>query len=149
MPVFKGSPYSITKRRVPKLIPVFGSQPAGDVRVINPAVGCHYFPPGPQLPPQPLRGPVPILLLGERRHNGYEQFAYDCYPIASRLRFEPGPFCACVQHANHSACICLQQCRLVQQRRLVPEKNILPDSGGCSPPAPQLIRLCLARSRVV
>jgi len=31
MPVFKGSPYSITKRRVPKLIPVFGSQPAGDV----------------------------------------------------------------------------------------------------------------------
>ena len=26
-----------------------------------------------------------------------------CYPIASRLRFEPGPFCAWVQHANHSA----------------------------------------------
>ena len=26
-----GSPYSITERRVPKLIPVFGSQPAGDV----------------------------------------------------------------------------------------------------------------------
>ena len=24
--------------------------------VINPAVGCHYFPPGLQLPPQPLRG---------------------------------------------------------------------------------------------
>jgi len=27
----KGSPYSITKRRVPELIPVLGSQPAGDV----------------------------------------------------------------------------------------------------------------------
>ena len=27
----KGSPYSITERRVPELIPVFGSQPAGDV----------------------------------------------------------------------------------------------------------------------
>jgi len=27
----KGSPYSITERRVPKLIPVFSSQPAGDV----------------------------------------------------------------------------------------------------------------------
>ena len=27
----KGSPYSITERRVPKLIPVLGSQPAGDV----------------------------------------------------------------------------------------------------------------------
>ena len=27
----KGSPYSITERRVPELIPVRGSQPAGDV----------------------------------------------------------------------------------------------------------------------
>ena len=27
----KGSPYSITERRVPELIPVSGSQPAGDV----------------------------------------------------------------------------------------------------------------------
>jgi len=27
----KGSPYSITERTVPKLIPVLGSQPAGDV----------------------------------------------------------------------------------------------------------------------
>ena len=27
----KGSPYSINGRRVPELIPVFGSQPAGDV----------------------------------------------------------------------------------------------------------------------
>jgi len=43
--------------------------------VINPAVGCHYFPPGLQLPSQPLRGLFPILLLGEQRHNGCEQFA--------------------------------------------------------------------------
>jgi len=43
--------------------------------VINTAVGCHYFPPGLQLPPQPLSGPLPILLLGEQRHNGCEQFA--------------------------------------------------------------------------
>jgi len=28
----KGSPYSITERRVPELIPVLGSQPARDVR---------------------------------------------------------------------------------------------------------------------
>ena len=27
----KGSPYSITERRVPELIPVLGSQPTGDV----------------------------------------------------------------------------------------------------------------------
>ena len=36
--------------------------------VINPAVGCHYFPPGLQLPLQPLRGLLPILLLSEQRH---------------------------------------------------------------------------------
>jgi len=46
----KGNPYSIAERRVLEPIPVFGSQPAGDV--INPAVGCHYFPPGPQSPSQ-------------------------------------------------------------------------------------------------
>jgi len=71
--------------------------------VINQAVGCHYFPPRLQLPPQPLRGLLPVLLLGEQRHCGCEQFAWDCYPTASRLRFEPTRFCAWVQHANHSA----------------------------------------------
>ena len=48
--------------------------------VIRKAVGCHYFPPGLQLPPQPLRGLLPVFLHGEQRHNGCEQFA-------SRLRF--------------------------------------------------------------
>ena len=43
--------------------------------VINPPVGCHYLPPGSQLPSQPLRGLLPISLLGEQRHNGCEQFA--------------------------------------------------------------------------
>jgi len=43
-------------------------------RVINPAVGCHYFPPGPQLPSQPLRGLLPFSLLGKQRHDGCEQF---------------------------------------------------------------------------
>jgi len=70
---------------------------------INPAVGCNYFPPGLQLPPQPLRWLLPILLFDEQRHNGCDQFAYDCYPTASRLRFEPRPCCAWVQHSNHSA----------------------------------------------
>ena len=70
----KSSPYSITERRVPELIPVLGSQPAGDVSH-KPGVGCHYFPPCLQLPPQPLRGLLPISLLGEQRHNGCEQFA--------------------------------------------------------------------------
>ena len=70
----KGSPCSITERRVPELIPVLGSQPAGEVSH-KPGVGCHYFPPGLQLPPQPLRGLLPILLLNEQRHKGCEQFA--------------------------------------------------------------------------
>jgi len=38
--VGKGSPHSITERRVPQLIPVLGSQPASDV--------CHK--PGGRLP---------------------------------------------------------------------------------------------------
>ena len=44
-------------------------------RVINPALGCQYFPPRPQLPQQPLRGLLSVLLLGEQRHDGCEQFA--------------------------------------------------------------------------
>ena len=48
----KGSPYSITERRVPELIPVLGSQPAGDVShkpgsrlpllSARPAVDAHH-----------------------------------------------------------------------------------------------------------
>ena len=35
----KGSPYSVTERRVPELIPVLGSQPASDARLsARPAV---------------------------------------------------------------------------------------------------------------
>jgi len=57
---------------VPELIPVLGSQrvshkPGG--------IGCHYFPPGLQLPAQPLTGLLPVSLLGEQRHDGCEQFA--------------------------------------------------------------------------
>jgi len=70
----KGSPYSITERRVPELIQVLGSQPAGDVSH-KPGGRLHYFLPGPQLPWQPLRGLLPISLLGEQRHDGCEQFA--------------------------------------------------------------------------
>jgi len=64
VPNGKGSPYSITERTVLELISVLGSQPVGDA-VINLAVGCHYFLPGLQLPSQPLRGLLPMSLLGE------------------------------------------------------------------------------------
>jgi len=69
----KGSPYWTAERRVPELIPVLGSQPAGDV--------SHK--PGGRLPllsarpavTFPAHGAVPISLLGEQRHDGCEQFA--------------------------------------------------------------------------
>jgi len=77
--VGKGSPYSITERMVPELIPVHCSQPAGDVShkpggrlPITFRQACSYPPPA---GPQPLRGLLLILLLGERRHDGCEQFA--------------------------------------------------------------------------
>ena len=73
--VKKGSPYMITKRRVPELIPVLGSQPAGDVSHKPGGRLPYYFPPGLQLPPQPLRVLLSVLLLGEQRHDGCEQFA--------------------------------------------------------------------------
>ena len=73
---------------VPELIPVLGSQPVCEVSHKPGGIGCHYFPPGLQLPPQPLRGLLPI----EQRHDGCEQFA--CCTTASRLPIEPGPYCA-------------------------------------------------------
>ena len=60
----KGSPYSITERRVPELIPVLSSQPTGDVSR-KPGGRLPLLSARPQLPPQPLRRLLPILLLGE------------------------------------------------------------------------------------
>jgi len=56
----KASPYSIIERMVLELIPVLGSQPAGDVSH-KPGGRLPLFPPGLQLPPQPLRGLLPIF----------------------------------------------------------------------------------------
>ena len=71
----KGRPYSIAGRRVPELIPVLVSQPAGDVSH-KPGGRLPLLPTKPAVtPPQPLRGLIPISLLGEQRHNGCEQFA--------------------------------------------------------------------------
>ena len=71
----KGRPYSITQRRVREPIPVLGSQPAGDVSHKPGGRAAITFRQGLQLPPQPLRGLLPISLLGEQRHDGCEQFA--------------------------------------------------------------------------
>ena len=64
-----------TERRVPELIPVLGSQSAGDVSH-KPGGRLPLLSTRPAgLPPQPLRGLLPISLLGEQRHDGCEQFA--------------------------------------------------------------------------
>jgi len=72
--VKKGSPYSNTQHRVPELIPVLGSQPAGDVSH-KPGGRLPSLSARPAVTQQPLRGMLPILLLGEQGHNGCEQFA--------------------------------------------------------------------------
>jgi len=70
----KGSPYSITQHRVLELILVLGSQPEGDVSH-KPGGMLPLLSTRRQLPSQPLRELLSILLLGEQRHNGCEQFA--------------------------------------------------------------------------
>jgi len=56
-------------------IPVLGSQRAGDVSH-KPGGRLPLLSAGPAVTPaKPLRGLLPVLLLGEQRHNGCEQFA--------------------------------------------------------------------------
>jgi len=70
----QGSPYSIAERRVPELIPVLGSQPAGDVSH-KPGGRLPLLTARPAVTLAALRGLLPISLLGEQRHDGCEQFA--------------------------------------------------------------------------
>jgi len=61
--------------QVPELILVLGSQPAGDVSH-KPGGRLPLLSARPAVTPsQPLRGLLPVLLLGEQRHNGCEHFA--------------------------------------------------------------------------
>jgi len=75
----KRFPYSITERRVPELIPVLGSQPAGDVSH-KPGGRLPSLSARPAVTPATLKraasvAVLPNLLFGEQRHNGCEQFA--------------------------------------------------------------------------
>jgi len=76
--IVKCSPYSITERRVPELIPVLGSQPAGDV---------SHKPDGrlPLLSARPALTPATLKRAAT---------SFAAWLTASRLRFEPGPYCA-------------------------------------------------------
>ena len=71
--------------------------------VINPTVGCHYFLPGPRLPPQPFIRAATNFAAWWTEAQWVWTVCLKLLPTASRLRFEPGPFCAWVKHANHSA----------------------------------------------
>ena len=55
-------------------IPVFVSQPAGDVSH-KPGGRLPLLSARPAVTPQPLRGLLPVLLLVEQKHDGCEQFA--------------------------------------------------------------------------
>jgi len=80
----KGSPYSIAERRVPELITVLGSQPAGDVSH-KPVGRLPLLSVRPVVTWQLLRELLPILLLSEQRHDGCKQL---------QRQLEPRPFCA-------------------------------------------------------
>ena len=72
----KGSPHRITERMVPELIPVLGSQPAGDMsHKPGGRLPLLFARPTVTLASQPLRVLLPVSLLGEQRHDGCEQFA--------------------------------------------------------------------------
>jgi len=67
----KGSLYSITEHRVPELIPVLGSHPAGDVSH-KPGGRLPLLSARPAVTPATLKKLLPILLVGEQRHDGFE-----------------------------------------------------------------------------
>ena len=70
----KGSPYSITERRVPGLIPVLGSQPAGEVSH-KPDGRLQLLSARPAVTPATLNRAATNFSVGEQRHDGREQFA--------------------------------------------------------------------------
>ena len=71
----KGSPYWITEHRVPELIPVLGSQPAGDVSH-KPSGRMPLLSARPTVTiATPKRAATIFSLLGKQRYYGCEQFA--------------------------------------------------------------------------
>jgi len=69
----KSSPYSITERRIPGLIPVLGSQPAGDMSH-KPGGRLPLLSARPAVTLATLKSAATNSLLGEQRHDGCEQF---------------------------------------------------------------------------
>ena len=70
----KSSPYSITERRVLELIPVLGSQPAGDMSQ-KPGGRLPLLSARPAVTSATLNRPPTNFAACEQRHSGCEQFA--------------------------------------------------------------------------
>jgi len=70
----KGSPYSITECRAPELIPVLGSQPAGDASH-KPGGRLPLLSARPAVTPTALKRAATNFAASEQRHGGCEQFA--------------------------------------------------------------------------
>jgi len=118
----KGSPYSITERRVPELIPVLGSQPAGDV---NHKPGGRLPLPSvrPAVTLAPLRGLLPFRCLVNRDTMGVNSLpkirqrrgcdlnpgpsASESSTLTTRLPSHPWTWCLFVNRPSH-ICIATQ-----------------------------------------
>jgi len=88
----KGSPYSITERRVPELIPVLGSRPAGVVSH-KPGARLLLLSTRPAVTPDILkRTAINFAAWVNRGTIGVNSLPKTT--TTSRLRFEPGPYCA-------------------------------------------------------
>ena len=98
----KRSPYSITKHRVQERISVFDSQPAGDVSH-KPSSKLPLLSARPAVTPATLKRAATNFAAWWTEAQWVWTVCLRLLPDSSRLRFEPGPFCTWVQHANHSA----------------------------------------------
>jgi len=99
----KGSPYSITERRV-RSWSRFLAVSLQVTWVINPAVGRHYFRPGSQLPSQPLEGCYQFRCLVNRGTMGVNSLPKTVTRQRCGCDLNPGPIAPeSSVHANHSA----------------------------------------------
>ena len=83
----KASPHSITERRVPGLIPVLGSQPAGDVSH-KPGGRLPLLSARPAVTLATLKRPATSFAVGEQRHNGCGQI----FTRAARITIDRAMF---------------------------------------------------------
>ena len=112
----KGSPYSITERKVPDLIPVLGSQPAGDVghKPINGRLLLGLLSTRPAITPATLKRAATNFAAWWTEARWVWTVCLRLLPDSVATAIWTRAFCAWVQHANHSATE--PQCTIVIKR---------------------------------